>query len=60
MNNDYVKMTQTVKPITDNNIDSEVRKSEQEINHTEEVLIGTKQGTTYCVDFSYCWLNLEG
>ena len=31
----------------DKNIDSKVRKSEQEINHTEEVIIGTEQGTTF-------------
>ena len=24
-----------------------MRKSEQEINHTEEVIIGTEQGTTF-------------
>ena len=48
MNNDYVVMTQTVKPI--NKITIEIlrsRKSEQEINHTEEVIIGTEQGTTF-------------
>ena len=31
----------------DKNQDSEIRKSEQEINHTEEVIIGTEQGTMF-------------
>ena len=31
----------------DKNRDSEIRKSEQEIIHTEEVIIGTEQGTTF-------------
>ena len=31
----------------DNNRDSEIRKSNQEINHTEEVIVGTEQGTTF-------------
>ena len=48
MNNDYVVMTQTVKPINKIKIiDSETRQSEHETIHTEEVIIGTEQGTTF-------------
>ena len=54
MNNDYVKDT----PICDNNSiikDEEYNKSknsetkipEQDINHMEEVIVGTEQGTTF-------------
>ena len=31
----------------DKNQDFKIKKSEQEINHTEEVIIGTEQGTTF-------------
>ena len=41
-------MTQTVKLMNKITIEIlEIRKLEQEINHTEEVIIGTEQGTTF-------------
>ena len=48
MNNDYVIMIQIVQSINKIKIKNlKNRKSEQEINHTEEVIIGTEQGTTF-------------
>ena len=48
MNNDYVLVIQTIRLI--NKITIKFLKNrilEQEINHTEEVIIGTEQGTTF-------------
>ena len=46
MNNDYLKIIQTLKPVK--KIVSKVFNPDQhEIIHTEEVIIGTEQGTTF-------------
>ena len=48
VNNDYVMIIQMITPINKNKDKSpNNRILEQEINHTEEVIIGTEQGTTF-------------
>ena len=56
MNNDYLKRQEslpcTSEPIaidkeSNKNETTEIKTSNQDINHTEEVIIGTEQGTTF-------------
>ena len=56
MNNDYIKKQEsppcTNEPNTivkefDKNEITEMKTSNQDINHTEEVIIGTEKGTTF-------------
>ena len=47
VNNDYVMMIQAIKPINKIKIKVLQQNIKPEINHTEEVIIGTEQGTTF-------------